>query len=128
VKGPRARTGLNLSALVTGQERLPDREPDPVTMLHVRRDGCRAAAWLVRDRRAQFRRAGEVDFELPAGAEAPPWFRVAIEYLKRRPGWSVVVFRRGGANDGARSKTYRVTWMAWARIRAAREERAWGPS
>ncbi len=121
------RTGVNLSALITAHERVPDRELDGVTQLHVNRDGTRAARYLVWKERARFHRTGEVDFVVPQEEQTPSWFRVAIEFLKRRKGWSVVTFKRGGANDGSKHRVYRVTWHAHAYYAAQRDER-WNSS
>jgi hypothetical protein len=81
--------------------------------------GVGAAAWLVWSQRRRIRRHGACDFKIPRGAEVPPWFRIAVEYLRGRPDWSVVMAGRASAPE----RTYRVRWHAWGRQRA-RQPRA----
>lgn len=72
-------------------------------------EGPKAAAWLVGKHRREIRLQGWVDFTIPSGKDAPPWFRVAVETLRRRKGekWSVRAYRQG------RVQHYVVRWNCW---------------
>jgi hypothetical protein len=85
----------------------------------VRRDGPRAAAWLVREHRRKIRRDGEVQFHIDVNMRSPPWFLVAVEFLKRRVGWTVVVTEQQGR------RSYRVAWLGKQRIGKAKETKLW---
>lgn len=78
---------------------------------HVRADGARAAAWLVWKHRAKLRRDGRVLFRIRADLDTPPWFRVAVEALRRRQRWSVVVTTQ------AAERSYDVRWLEWGQRR-----------
>lgn len=83
--------------------------------------GAASAAWLLWKYRRQIRRAGAQDFEIPKNAVTPPWFRVAMETLKRREGrWSVSVRYRGAA--GGEVRVYRVEWLGSKRERVVVHE------
>lgn len=129
MKAPGARTGVNLSSLVSAYYVVPDHDPGMMIRMHAMQRGHEAAGWLVRSARRAFVRAGEVDFVVPAGHETPPWMRVALEYLRRSPRhagkWQVTTFRRRGANDGAADRVHRVAWMDWAYYLERRETGAW---
>lgn len=84
----------------------------------VKRDGPRCAAWLVAAHRWSLRRDGVKIFKIEVGAQTPTWFLVAVEHLRRRPGWCVVVREARG------ERTYRVEWLGKRR----REVRAWARS
>jgi hypothetical protein len=135
---------LNISALISREDILPDVELNDFFRACVFKDGCRTAAWLIGRGKVEGQRVrrilvakGEVDFTIPANAETPPWFRVGMEYLKRRKGWSVVAFRRRSANDPppakskpgpilappAYARVYRVTWHYFEYAQKRREER-----
>lgn len=83
--------------------------------------GPQAAAWLVFKHRRQFAKTGAVDFHLPAGKVAPPWFLVAIHCLRlRTTRWEVRVTtllpaRRETKVRGwfRKGRSYRVRWLAW---------------
>jgi hypothetical protein len=82
----------------------------------LRHDGHRAAAWLVRKHRRQLHRSGEMVFTIEFGQATPPWFRIAVEYLKRREGWSAVITAQAG------QRTYRVVWLAKSRYSKKQSE------
>lgn len=71
--------------------------------------GPLAAGWLVFNHRRQIHRYGAVDFKIQDRVKLPPWFRVAIETLKRRHNerWTVVTMGAGGM------RTFRVQWHQW---------------
>jgi hypothetical protein len=74
------------------------------------KDARRAAAWLVREHRQTFRRAGCVSFRLPKGAKMPSWMREALTafrwYSKQK--WRVVE-----VPAGPEGTTYVVFWTRW---------------
>lgn len=72
---------------------------------HLLADRFRTAAWLAWQHRAQLRRNGAVQFEIPAEAATPPWFRVAMEQFRRRQWWSVTRATRAGV------RRYVVRWL-----------------
>jgi hypothetical protein len=78
---------------------------------HVRADGARAAAWLAWKHKAKLLRDGRVLFKIPTSKATPPWFRVAIEALRRRQRWHVQE-----AVVGAERHTL-VEWLAWGENR-----------
>lgn len=104
-----------ISSLVSAHAVVPNKDPGEVMLIHVAQDGARAAGWLVRSHRARFRRTGEVDFVILDEQETPAWMRIALEKLKLRRQWKVLTFKRGGANDGARERVYRVTWLGFGK-------------
>jgi hypothetical protein len=76
-----------------------------------------AAAWLVWSEKRRFHRIGTVDFKIPKARKTPPWFDAAVAVLKQPKNaqrWRVehltTPFER----------IYRVTWLQWATMRAAR--------
>jgi hypothetical protein len=71
--------------------------------------GSQAASWLVWTYRRQFRRDGACDFVMPWKTETPPWMRVALETLKRRPFWSVERIDLPVKGE----KRFRITWHGW---------------
>ena len=73
--------------------------------------GGRAAGWLIASCRKQLLRDGAFDFNIPVSAKSPPWFRVAIETLKRRASWTVTIRKT------ATTRTYRVHWVHHNRYR-----------
>ncbi len=75
----------------------------------LRHDGHRAAAWLVRRHRRKLHQNGEMVFEIEQGKPAPPWFRIGVEFLRRRPGWNAIITAQLGR------RTYRVVWLRWKR-------------
>lgn len=77
----------------------------------VERQGARAAGWLVFKNRALFRRAGYADFVIPKKEKLPPWFRVAIETLKRSKNWTVSMV----GNPASNQRKYRIRWMLWGK-------------
>lgn len=79
--------------------------------LWVKFHGATAAAWLMWQYRKQLHRNGAQDFFVPKNKQSPPWFRVAIETLKRRQNWSVTMV----GNASSANRTYRVRWMAHTR-------------
>ena len=81
----------------------------------LRRDGRKAAAWLVGSQRWTFRRWGKVLFEVAAGQRLPPWYKVAVAALQQSERWSVEV------TGSARSTTYVVRWLGW-RVKVRRKE------
>lgn len=85
----------------------------------VRRDGARCAAWLVRRDRVKFRRAGAVTYNIVVEARTPAWFLVAMECLRRRGGWSVVVREQHG------QRSYHVEWLGKLASGGRREVRSW---
>lgn len=85
--------------------------------------GPKTAAWLVNRHRKQLHRTGAVDFviketvwkrlSIPNGRLY--WLFLALEYLKRRQGWSVVQSGHRGALK------WRVRWHGW--LEQARKRR-----
>jgi hypothetical protein len=73
----------------------------------VEKFGATAAAWLVWSQRRKFRRMGVVDFTIPKTIPTPPWFRVAVETMKRNAHWTV------STTHGPATRTYRVCWERW---------------
>jgi hypothetical protein len=71
--------------------------------------GPQCAGWLTWTHRRILRRSGVVDFKMPKNIDTPPWFRVAMETLKRRQNWAVI--RTGSALSS--EKVYRVRWLGW---------------
>jgi hypothetical protein len=68
-------------------------------------DGPRAAAWLLWPYRKSLHEYGEVIFTMPRVIELPPWFRVAIECLRKREGWAVKLDVR------LSGRAYTVQWL-----------------
>jgi hypothetical protein len=85
----------------------------------IKRDGPKASAWLVARYRRKLRREGEAQFHIDVNARTPPWFMVAVEFLKRRVGWQVVVLEQAGR------RTYRVVWLGKVRFGRQKEVRLW---
>lgn len=99
-------------------------EPDDPTAvareLMVENFGPRTAAWLVMKHRKHFHMRGVFDFKIPAKpttkqAEKLRWFFVAMEFLKRRAGWSVEVIAH------RRIRRFRVRWLSWPHWGVQRE-------
>lgn len=84
----------------------------------VARDGPKCAAWLVRKHRRRIRREGAMPFTIDVNQRTPPWFLVAMQCLRRRAGWNVVVTELRG------TRTYRVEWLGKLR-NPRREVRSW---
>lgn len=51
--------------------------------------GVPAAAWLVWRDRGRFRNGGRCCYTVPALAQEPAWFNLALRVLSRRRGWRV---------------------------------------
>ena len=76
--------------------------------------GAQAASWLIWKHRRQLLARGAVDFKMPRSTPTPPWFRVAMETLKRKDKkWTVTY--PGSLRDP--QKTFRVTWLCWKNLR-----------
>jgi hypothetical protein len=82
----------------------------------LRHDGHRAAAWLVRRHRKKLHQNGEMVFVIEVGKVAPSWFRIGVEFLKRRRGWNAIITAQAG------QRTYRVIWLARGRWKARTSE------
>src|ERR1700722_7858625 len=78
----------------------------------LRRQIASAAANLLRPYKAHWHRTGVLDFDLPRGAQLPPWMAVVLEELRRRKNWKVVTM--AGPKGGTK---YRVTWLWWGRCK-----------
>ena len=66
----------------------------------VERDGARVAEWLVEQVRAKLNRDGVASFHVGAAQDAPPWFRVGIEYLRRQTTkWIVTIHDAHGRRE-----------------------------
>lgn len=75
----------------------------------VRTEGLTAAAWLVRKHKSIFHKTGACYFDIKSDDTTPTWFRVAIETLKRRAGWSVRVHYHSD------TRRYTVQNMNWGK-------------
>ena len=77
--------------------------PDRLTKIEleaVERDGERVAGWLLGQVRGKLDRHGVASFQVGGGQDAPPWFRVGIEWIRRQAGRYVVSVReRGGRRE-----------------------------
>jgi hypothetical protein len=117
MKRDKRKTKRHLRAIAGGASTPPvlefeidDLTPEGVKRAFVVRFGPRCASWLVFKGdggrlHAQIRRYGAFALHLAKGEEEPPWFRIAIEYLRTRAKkWSVVVETTGG------TRHYLVVW------------------
>lgn len=98
----------------TVEVELDEFTPAAIREAYVVRFGPTCAAWLVRDldrRRKRSRKPFEdvFDMHLPAGVEEPAWFQVALECLRRRKRWVVVVQTCRG------EKRYRLRFVSGIR-------------
>ena len=90
----------------------PEDATDVARELMVERFGPPTAAWLVMKHRRHFHARGAFDFVIPVkttdeDAEKLRWFYIAVEFLRRRAGWSVEVFTHRG------ERRFRVRWLSW---------------
>ena len=83
-------------------------------------DGPRAAAFVVWSRHAAFRDHGVVDYTIERSIPVPPYFRIAMEYLRARKGWKVQTIVRTDA--GEEIVVWRVTWLKSKGLARARVE------
>ena len=79
------------------------------------KNGPACAAALVGSARCRrlLHQRGWFDATVRLDAEEPAWVAFAVEHLRRRKGWSVVVFTHRA------KRVYRVTWTAWPHWPAA---------
>jgi hypothetical protein len=76
-------------------------------------NAVRGTAQFVNRFRKQLHRTGAIDFDLPRGAEMPPWGAIAFEMLRlRKKKWHVVTMR--GPKGGKRVRVY---WKGWSGYR-----------
>ena len=70
---------------------LDEMTPEGVRAAFVVRFGPECAAWLVNEFRQRFRRVGKLRAHMPAKEELPPWFDIAVSFLRdhRQKKWGV---------------------------------------
>lgn len=85
--------------------------PEAVRDAFVLRFGARCAGWLAWKFHRQLRKIGRFVVDFGQGQEEPPWFQIAVEFMRRRPSkWDVEVTRMHG------KKFFQVRWIgtcAW---------------
>lgn len=74
--------------------------------LMVLRFGRECASWLIGANWKKIHRMGGINFDMPTKAETPMWFALAMEWIKRRKGWSLAISR------GRLKTVYRLRWTA----------------
>ena len=79
-----------------------------------RSHGAGAAAWLIFKYRRHIHRRGAVEFTLKQHEKMPNWMQVALEALRKRPGWKVVPM----GLPSARKRAWVVRWTKWGAFRA----------
>lgn len=103
-------------AVRAAEEAEPEESPlEGPEALVVNAFGPRTAAWLVYRHKRRFHLVGRVRFQEKTTVLkrfTPPgkklfWFAIAIESLRRRPGWSVTKTEHRGMT------TYEVQWLNW---------------
>jgi len=82
----------------------------------VERHGPACAAWLVRKHKRLLHRRGAFDVVVPYTVkELPFWFALAVDFLRRREGWSAEEV----TGKKAHARRFRIVWKGWlARSRA----------
>lgn len=85
---------------------LEDVTPEGIRAAFVYRFGTKCAAWLVNHFRTRFRKVGIVRTHMPANEELPPWFDIAVTYLRdhRAQKWAVRKWVDGGV------LTFEIEW------------------
>ena len=91
---------------------VPETERSIARAMMVESFGPRTAGWLLWGHRQQLHAVGAVDFVVPERpnpvlGEKLRWFFIAMDFLRRRPGWTVVISTR------KKKRTFRVTWIGW---------------
>jgi hypothetical protein len=86
-----------------------DLTPEGVRDAFVVRFGPQCAAWLINKFRRKIHRDGFIQLHLAAGEEEPPWFDIAITFLKKHRAmkWSVVTLKHRD------QRSYRLIWQGW---------------
>lgn len=85
---------------------LDEMTPEGVRAAFVVRFGPECAAWLVNEFRARFRRVGKLRAHMPAKEDLPPWFDLAVSFLRdhRSRNWEVRRWVDGGV------LTFEIAW------------------
>jgi hypothetical protein len=115
----RARRDIGIASVLSGTAVEEKSFEQEALDMHVALDGPTAAAWLVRKHKRQIKRAGAFDVVITDGTPTPPWFRIAVETMRRRKTWLVV-------KQSMRNQTrYRLRWLPWGNNTRAARETGW---
>lgn len=107
------------------EETAPEDPKEVARDLYVENFGPRTAGWLIFKYRRVFHKRGIMDFKIPSAAklaampenvrEGTRWFFIAMDFLKRRPGWGVEVISHRD------ERIFRVKWYSWPHWGVQRE-------
>lgn len=127
----RQRTRSNVIQLFKNAGAEPELDPEPQELdeptareiaraFFVENFGPRTAGWLIFKHRRQLHMRGVFDFKVPdrptkEQAEKLRWFFTAMDFLKKRPGWTVDVITHRNV------RSFRVRWLNWPHWGVQRE-------
>jgi hypothetical protein len=92
---------------VKGPE-IPDFDTAGVRELYIAEFGPKCAGWLVRRFKKRIRVTGDFFVHLPVAEEIPPWFDIAISFLRRRDRWRVSAWTTRGVRRWHVSRNKRI--------------------